>query len=115
MRLRQVRLRSSLSFPHDVVVPRLLTVTFTTTAFFSAAAYGCLRPPPDGRSRKACFHLSHSMRLAPLLDTMKPKNQLIEVLPRAARPAKVLWRWVQVGLPLCLKPDKNRLLRRTSR
>src|SRR5690348_5684851 len=74
MRLRQVRLRSSLSFPHDVVVPRLLTVTFTTTAFFSAAAYGCLRPPPDGRSRKACFHLSHSMRLAPLLDTMKPQT-----------------------------------------
>jgi hypothetical protein len=33
--------------------------------------------------------------------SLKPKNQLIEVLPRAARPAKVLWRWVQVGLPLC--------------
>src|SRR6516162_4414457 len=39
--------------------PRLLT----------EAAYGCLKPPPTGRLRRANLHLSYSMTLSRLLDT----------------------------------------------
>src|SRR5262249_46290828 len=34
------------------------------------AAYGCLKPPPTGRLRRANLHLSYSMTLSRLIDTM---------------------------------------------
>jgi hypothetical protein len=36
------------------------------------AAYGCLKPPPAGRLRRANLHLPYSMALACLLDTTSP-------------------------------------------
>ena len=36
------------------------------------AAYGCLKPPPAGRLRRAHLHLPYSMALACLLDTIAP-------------------------------------------
>src|ERR1700687_3647698 len=55
-----VHSRSSLRSIHDVYIARLLTVTFTTTAFQTAAAYGCLKPAPTSRLRRAYLHLRHS-------------------------------------------------------
>src|SRR5215467_10024237 len=53
---------------------RLLTITFTTAAFGTEAAYGSLKPPPTRRLRRAHLHLSYSMALARLLDTIPTKN-----------------------------------------
>src|SRR5215472_3005971 len=53
---------------------RLLTITFTTAAFRTEAAYGSLRPPPTRRLRRAHLHLSYSMALARLLDTIQTKK-----------------------------------------
>jgi Bacterial regulatory helix-turn-helix protein, lysR family len=39
---------------------RLFTVTFTPTAFRTAAAYGCLKPAPTRPLRRAYHHLKHS-------------------------------------------------------
>jgi hypothetical protein len=50
-------------------LPRLLTTTFTTAAL-TEAARGGLKPSPTGRLRRAFLHLSCSMTLARLLDTM---------------------------------------------
>ena len=59
-----------LSDPHMTrSMPRLLTGTFTTAAFFSEAASGSLKPPPTGRPRRAHLHLSHSTTHSHLLDT----------------------------------------------
>ena len=55
-----VHVRSSLSSTHDVFISRLLTVTFTTAAFRTEAAYGCLKPAPTSRLRRAYLHLRHS-------------------------------------------------------
>ncbi len=55
-----VHFRSSLSSIHDVFISRLLTVTFTTAAFRTEAAYGCLKPAPTNRLRRAYLHLRHS-------------------------------------------------------
>src|SRR3954447_24759748 len=52
--------RSSLQSIHDVFISRLLTVTFTTAAFRTEAAYGCLEPAPTSRLRRAFLHLRHS-------------------------------------------------------
>src|SRR5258708_1900880 len=52
--------RSSLQSIHDVFILRLLTVTFTTAAFRTEAAYGCLKPAPTSRLRRAFLHLRHS-------------------------------------------------------
>ena len=57
---RRTHSRSSLRSIHDVYIARLLTVTFTTTAFQNAAAYGCLKPAPTSRLRRAYLHLRHS-------------------------------------------------------
>ncbi len=57
---RRTHSRSSLRSIHDVYIARLLTVTFTTTAFQTAAAYGCLKPAPTSRLRRAHLHLRHS-------------------------------------------------------
>src|SRR5262249_4954119 len=50
-------------------MPRLLTITFTTAAFRTEAAYGSLKPPPARRLRRALLHLSYSMTFSRLLDT----------------------------------------------
>src|SRR5664279_6132906 len=50
----------------------LLTITFTTTAFRTAAAYGSLKPPPTRRLRRAFLHLSYSMTISRLPDTTTP-------------------------------------------
>src|SRR3954467_3046504 len=42
-----VHCRSSLQSRQDVLISRLLTVTFTTAAFRTEAAYGCLKPAPE--------------------------------------------------------------------
>ena len=55
-----VHFRSSLQSIHDVFVSRLLTVTFTTATFRTEAAYGCLKPAPTSRLRRALIHLRHS-------------------------------------------------------
>jgi hypothetical protein len=55
-----VHFRSSLSSTHDVFISRLLTVTFTTADFRTEAAYGCLKPVPTNRLRRAYLHLRHS-------------------------------------------------------
>jgi hypothetical protein len=55
-----VHSRSSLWSIHDVLISRLLTVTFTTAAFRTEAAYGCLKPTPTSRLRRAFLHLRHS-------------------------------------------------------
>ena len=55
-----VHSRSSLRSIHDVYIARLLTVTFTTTTFQTAAAYGCLKPAPTSRLRRVYPHLRHS-------------------------------------------------------
>src|SRR3954454_8847562 len=55
-----VHCRSSLQSIHDVFISRLLTVTFTTAAFRTEAAYGCLKPAPASRLRRAFLHLRHS-------------------------------------------------------
>src|SRR4051795_9518522 len=55
-----VHFRSSLQSIHDVFISRLLTVTFTTAAFRTEAAYGCLKPAPASRLRRAFLHLRHS-------------------------------------------------------
>ena len=65
----KVRLRSSLLSIPDVIASRLLTITFTTAAFRTEAAYGGLRPPPTRRLRRAYLHLSYSMPLSRLPDT----------------------------------------------
>ena len=49
---------------------RLLTITFTTAGFKTAAAYGGLKPPPTRRPRRAHLHLSYSTTLPRLLDTV---------------------------------------------
>jgi hypothetical protein len=51
------------------LMPRLLTITFTTAAFRAEAAYGSLKPPPARRLRRALLHLSYSMTFSRLLDT----------------------------------------------
>src|SRR6516165_9334765 len=50
-------------------MPRLLTLTFTTTAVRTEAAWGSLKPPPTRRLRRAYLHLSYSMTISRLLDT----------------------------------------------
>src|SRR5215469_9768545 len=55
---------------------RLLTITFTTAAFGTEAAYGSLKPPPTRRLRRAHLHLSYSMALARLLDTIPTRNSI---------------------------------------
>src|SRR6516162_1780346 len=54
--------------------PRLLT----------EAAYGCLKPPPTGRLRRANLHLSYSMTLSRLLDT----TPAADITPHEAMCAK---------------------------
>jgi hypothetical protein len=72
--LPAVHFHSSLLPTHDVIKSRLLTITFTTAVFKTEAAYGGLKPPPTRRLRRAHLHLSYSMALARLLDTIPTKN-----------------------------------------
>jgi hypothetical protein len=41
-----------------------LTITFTTAAFRTEAAYGCLKPAPTSRLRRAYLHLKYSIVLS---------------------------------------------------
>ena len=41
---------------------------------WTEAAYGCLKPPPTRRLRRAILHLSYSMTLSHLLDTTPPRR-----------------------------------------
>src|ERR1700681_2993247 len=54
---------------------RLLTMTFTTAAFLTEAAYGSLKPPPTRRLRRALLHLSYSTTISRLLDTTRSSNR----------------------------------------
>jgi len=66
----EVRLHSSLLPILDVIgLSRLLTITFTTAAFGTEAAYGSLRPPPTRRLRRVHLHLSYSTTISRLPDT----------------------------------------------
>ena len=70
-----VHFRSSLQSIHDVFISRLLTVTFTTAAFRTEAAYGCLKPAPASRLRRAFLHLRHSTVFSEhVLGTTNPRN-----------------------------------------
>jgi hypothetical protein len=70
-----VHFRSSLQSIHDVFISRLLTVTFTTAAFRTEAAYGCLKPAPASRLRRAFLHLRHSTVFSEhVLGTTNPGN-----------------------------------------
>jgi hypothetical protein len=71
-------LRSSLSSLPDAVMPRHLTMTFTTR-LLTEAAHGGLEPPPTRRIRRANLHLSYSTTLARLHDTTR---QLPDVILR---------------------------------
>ena len=51
---------------------RLLTLTFTTAAFRTEAAYGSLKPPPTRRLRRVLLHLSYSTTISRLPDTTTP-------------------------------------------
>src|SRR6266850_174005 len=53
-------------------------MTFTTAAF-TEAAHGGLKPSPTGRLRRVLLHLSYSMALSHLFDTTPPR-----LLPAAA-------------------------------
>jgi hypothetical protein len=75
--LPAVHFHSSLLPTHDVIKSRLLTITFTTAVFKTEAAYGGLKPPPTRRLRRAHLHLSYSMALARLLDTIPTKNSVL--------------------------------------
>jgi hypothetical protein len=54
----------------------LTQITFTTAAFETEAAYGSLKPPPTRRLRRALLHLSYSMTLSRLLDTITPASRV---------------------------------------
>ena len=59
-----------------VELSRLLTVTFTTAAFRTEAAYGCLKPAPASRLRRAFLHLRHSTVFSEhVLGTKNPENR----------------------------------------
>src|SRR5271167_2602750 len=58
-----VRLHSSLSSTHDVITVTPFNHNVHHRGHWTVAAYGCLKPPPTGRLRRAHLHLSHSMTL----------------------------------------------------
>src|SRR5215472_12794738 len=66
----EIRLRSSLSSLHDAVKPRLFNHDVHHPGHCAGAAHGSLKPPPTRRLRRAILHLSHSMTLARLPDTV---------------------------------------------
>src|SRR5215472_9696875 len=77
---------------------RLLTITFTTAVFRTEAAYGSLKPPPTRRLRGAHLHLSYSMALARLLDTIPTtKHAREENIPEPDNEAKIVHRSTSVG------------------
>jgi hypothetical protein len=68
---------------------RLLTITFTTPAFKTEAAYGSLKPTPTGRLRRTYLHLSCSMMLSHLLDTVTPSPSQIPYVNLSIHTARV--------------------------
>src|SRR5271169_5917703 len=58
-----VRLHSSLSSTHDVITVTPFNHNVHHRGHWTVAAYGCLKPPPTGRLRRAHLHLPHSMTL----------------------------------------------------
>src|SRR5215831_8159892 len=84
-------------------MPRLLTLTFTTAAFRTEAAYGGLKPPPTRRLRRTYLHLSYSTTLSRLLDTSTRKVAVGTVKKSKAAIASrwflrnVSQRWLESG------------------
>src|SRR3954463_2888316 len=84
-----VYFRSSLQSIHDVFISRLLTVTFITAAFRTEAAYGCLKPAPASRLRRAFLHLRHSTVFSEhVLGTTNPRP--LNVAPAAMKSHRAL-------------------------
>src|SRR3954463_8737018 len=110
-----VHFRSSLQSIHDVFISRLLTVTFTTAAFRTEAAYGCLKPAPTSRLRRAFLHLRHSTVFSEhVLGTTNPRNRLwfgpsASMTGRGARAiatAPSSWTWNATGWWTCCRTGK---------
>ena len=67
-------------------LPRLLTVTFTTATFRTEAAYGCLKPAPTNRLRRAYLHLGYSIVLNEhVLGTKPPTEPCVNLSIYTAR------------------------------
>src|SRR5271169_6813017 len=68
----EVYLRSSLSSTHDAVIAAPFDHNVHHRGHCAEAAYGCLKPLPTKRLRRANLHLSYSTTLARLHDTITP-------------------------------------------
>ena len=64
------RLHSSLLSPHDVISVTPFNHNVHHRGLWTEAAYGCLKPPPTRRLRRTYLHLSYSMTISRLLDTI---------------------------------------------
>ena len=72
--LPAVHFHSSLLSTHDVINVTPFNHNVHHRGLWAEAAYGSLKPPPTRRLRRAHLHLSYSMALARLLDTIPTKN-----------------------------------------
>src|SRR5215472_7415025 len=73
----EVRLRSSLSSIHDAVKAAPFGHDVHYRSHWTEAARGSLEPPPTRRLRRTFLHLSYSMTLSHLLDTVASSRPMV--------------------------------------